>query len=79
MRKPTVRRSAHQLIDGASLRQFFARHFGIEITVVLDRVPVSVKQSGVPVAQRLVAVGSKIRQPNVATGAIQFAVVASHD
>ena len=43
-----------QLVDGSCLRQFFARHFQVQIAIMLDRIAMRIEQGGVPVTNRLV-------------------------
>lgn len=63
--------SGKELFDCPGLFQSFALHGQVEVAVMLDRIPVSVEQCGVPVAQGLVPLGAMERESDVTTRQIE--------
>ena len=59
-------------VDRPCLLEAIALHGQVQVTVMLDRVAVSVEQRCVPIAQGLVAFGSVKRQADVATRKIEL-------
>ena len=66
-------------VDCSGLRQAISLHCEVEVAVVFDRVAVGIEQGCVPVAERFVPFGAVERQSDVATGEVQFRILARHD
>ena len=64
--------SGHELLDSPGLWKLLARHFQVEVAVVLHRVAVGIEQRGVAVAKGLVTFGAKERQADIYSRASGF-------
>ena len=69
--------SPHQLVNRSGLLEAIALHGQVEVAVMFDGVAVGVQESGVPVAQGLVAFGAVEGEANVAAGEVEPGVSAA--